>query len=293
MFNKIYSNGCSFMWGHHHNNPWYFKYFEETKDIDISKFLEECKNHSQQKENTQYTNPNVFKPFNEFDWVREKYNYANRVADELGIKLINESIFGGSANRVIRKTVQYIIENTEEDLKSTLFLIEIPPPGRNEMYFCNENRYVNFAGDNNFDSIKQENFNFVIEWYQKSFDEGIHLISEYQQWYLLLNLFISKNIQFKFIQSDDKTFGLRNVDEKYSKYANFEKLIQIQKEINKNSIKFETNEGGTHHMTKWYSDIYKAKFSDDTEGISFDGHNSIRGSKLIAYQIVKCIKNNF
>ena len=293
MFNKIYSNGCSFMWGHHHNNPWYFKYFEETKDIDISKFLEECKNHSQQKENTQYTNPNVFQPFNDYDWVREKYNYANRVADELGMKLINESIFGGSTSRIIRKTIQHIIENTEEDLKSTLFLIEIPPPGRNEMYFCSENRYVNFAGDNNFDFIKPENFNFIIEWYEKSFDEGMHLISEYQQWYLLLNLFISKNIQFKFIQTDDRIYGLKDVDKKYSKYATFEKLIKFQKEINKNSIKFETNDGGTYHMTKWYGDIRKAKFSDDTEGISFDGHNSIRGSKLIAEQIVKYIKNNF
>ena len=55
-FDKIYANGCSFMWGHHHNNPWYFKFFEETKDIDISNFLEETKKHNQQKENTQYTN---------------------------------------------------------------------------------------------------------------------------------------------------------------------------------------------------------------------------------------------
>ena len=31
-FEKIYSNGCSFMWGHHHNNPWYFEFFEDTKN---------------------------------------------------------------------------------------------------------------------------------------------------------------------------------------------------------------------------------------------------------------------
>jgi hypothetical protein len=293
MFDKIYSNGCSFMWGHHHNNPWYFKYFEETKDIDISKFLEESKKHNQQKENTQYTNPNVFQPFNDYDWVREKYNYASRVADGLGIQLINESIFGGSFNRVIRKTVKYIIENTEEHLKSTLFLIEIPPSGRNEMYFCNENRYVNFAGDNNFDFIKPENFDFIVEWYEKSFEENIHLISEYQQWYLLLNLFISKNIKFKFIQTDDKTYGLKNMNKTHSKYGSFEKLNKIQKEINKNSVKFETNHGGTYHVTHWYGNICKAKFSDDTNGISLDGHNSIRGSKLIADQIINDIKNNF
>ena len=293
MFNKIYSNGCSFMWGHHHNNPWYFKYFKETRDIDISKFLEESKKHNQGKENTQYTNPNVFQPFNDYDWVREKYNYASRVANGLGIELINESIFGGSCNRVIRKTVKYIIENTDEDLKSTLFLIEMPPSGRNEMYFCNEKRYVNFAGDNNFDFVKPENFDFIIQWYEKSFEESIHLISECQQWYLLLNLFISKNIKFKFIQTDDKGYSLRNMNKNDLKYGSFEKLIEIQKEINKNSIKFETNQDGTYHMTHWYGNICKAKFSDDTNGISLDGHNSIRGSRLIADQIIKDIKNNF
>ena len=125
MFDRIYANGCSFIWGHNHNNPWYFKYFEETKDIDISKFLEESKKHSQAKENTQYTNPNVFQPFNDYDWVREKYNYASRIAHSLNIELVNESIFGGSTARIIRKTIQYIIENSEEDLKSTLFLIKI------------------------------------------------------------------------------------------------------------------------------------------------------------------------
>ena len=46
-------------------------------------------------------------------------------------------------------------------------------------------------------------------------------------------------------------------------------------------------------MTHWYGNICKAKFSDDTAGISLDGHNSIRGSRLIADQIIKDIKNNF
>jgi hypothetical protein len=120
LFNKIYANGCSFIWGHNHNNPWYFKYFDETKDIDITEFLEECKNHNQGQENTQYTNPNVFKPFNEFDWVRQKYNYANRVAEEFDVELINESVFGGSLHRLIRKTVSYIMNTEDEDLKSKL-----------------------------------------------------------------------------------------------------------------------------------------------------------------------------
>ena len=158
-FEKIYSNGCSFMWGHHHNNPWYFEFFEDTKNIDISTFLNEKKKHSINYENTEYTNPNVFKPFNEFDWVREKYNYANVVAEYFKVSLINESIFGGSLDRLIRKTTNFIINTSKDDLKKTLFLIEIPPIGRGEMYFCDEQRYGNFtSGEDNFDFLKDKNF---------------------------------------------------------------------------------------------------------------------------------------
>jgi hypothetical protein len=289
-FNKIYANGCSFIWGHNHNNPWYFKYFEETKDIDISAFLEECKNHHQGQENTQYTNPNVFKPFNEFDWVREKYNYANRIAEWFGVELVNESIFGGSTHRMFRKTIQYIIETNDEDLQKTLFLIEIPPIGRGEMYFCNQERYVNFVGDDNFDFIKKDNFEFIQEWYDKSFDLNVEVSIEYQKLYLLLNLFKSKNIKFVIIQTNDRINELNVSNQKYGK---FEKLAEIQNEINKNSVKFTTTNGGTYDLVDWFSKEMKCKFCDDTDGVSFDGHNSIRGSKLISEQIIDYIKNNF
>ena len=291
MFNKIYSNGCSFMWGHHHNNPWYFKYFEETKDIDISKFLEECKNHSQQKENTQYTNPNVFKPFNEFDWVREKYNYANRVAEDFGVELINESIFGGSTHRMFRKTIQYIIETNDEDLQKTLFLIEIPPIGRSEIYFCNQERYCSFVGDDNFDFIKEENFELIQNWYDKSFDFGIEAASDFQKLYLLINLLKSKGIKFLFIQcGDERIREIKKLNKKYGTIKSFEK---IQNDITYNSVQFKNEHKITYDLMSWFSREMKCKFSDDTNGVSFDGHNSIRGSKLIAEQIVKHIKNNF
>ena len=293
MFDRIYANGCSFIWGHNHNNPWYFKYFEETKDIDISAFLEECKNHNQGQENTQYTNPNVFKPFNEFNWVREKYNYASRVAADLNIEIVNQSIFGGSTHRMFRKTFQYIIENTEQHLQKTLFLIEIPPIGRGEMYFCNQERYVNFVGEDNFDFVKEDNFEFIKQWYDKCFDLKIEISSEYQKLYLLLNLFKSKNIPFLFVQTNNRISELNSTDDMYSKYGSFEKFKEIQNEINNNSVKFKTDDGNTYDLVHWFSREKKAQFSDDTDGISFDGHNSIRGSKLISEEVLNHIKNNF
>lgn len=286
MFNKIYANGCSFMWGHHHNNPWYFKYFEETSNIDISSFEDECKNHSQQKENTQYTNPNVFKPFNEFDWVREKYNYINRVSENLNIELVNESIFGGSLHRVIRKTVHYIMTTSDEELNSTLFVLELPPEGRGELYFESQKRYCNFAGNDNFDFIENDNFELVKSLYEKSFDSKIDIASEFQKLYLLINLLKSKNIKYIFIQTSNRLFGLNSLNQKY---GNIDSFLKIQTDINKHSVKFDQ----TYDLHHWFSIDQKAKFSDDTSGISFDGHNSIRGSKLISQQLINHIKNNF
>lgn len=286
LFTKIYANGCSFIWGHNHNNPWYFKYFDETKDIDISEFLEECKNHNQGQENTQYTNPNVFKPFNEFDWVRVKYNYANRVAEEFGVELINESVFGGSIHRLIRKTVTYIMNTDDEDLKSTLFILELPPVGRGEMYFESQKRYCNFVGNDNFDFIDDSNFELVQNWYEKSFDLQVDIASEFQKLYLLINLLKSKNINYIFVQTNNRLGELNSLN---PKYGNMDAFINIQSDITRNSVKFDE----TYDLVHWFTKDQKATFSDDTDGISFDGHNSIRGSKLISEKVINYIKNKF
>lgn len=282
-FHKIYANGCSFMWGHGHNNPWYFKHFEETKDIDTSSFIEECKTHSKFKENTQYTNPNVFEPFNEFDWVRKKYNYVNRVSEFFEVPLVNESMFGGSLHRLVRKTVNYIMNTADDELKSTLFILELPPAGRCEMYFETQKRYCNFGGEYNFDFIEKENFELIKNWYDKSFNIEVDIASEYQKLYLLINLLKSKNISYTFIQTTNRINQLNTLDKKYGTIASFKK---IESDILKHSIKFDE----TYDMVHWFSVEQKAKFSDDTDGISFDGHNSIRGSKLISEKIIDYIK---
>jgi len=288
-FNKIYSNGCSFMWGHHHNNPWYFEYFEETKDIDISEFKNECKNHSIQKENTHFTNQNVFNPFNEFDWVREKYNYASRVAQNFGVELINESIFGGSLDRLYRKTINYIINSDNEDLKNTLFILEIPPIGRSEIYFADENRYCNFtSGNDNFDFIKNHNFEFIKEYNSKCLDIETIAKNDLAKIYTLIDIFESKGISYLFIQADDRFVSIPKQSNKYIEYKNARK---IQQKINNNSVKFHTNNQNEPHyydVVRWIRDT-KSTFRDHTNEFSFDGHNSIDGSKKIAEQIINYI----
>jgi hypothetical protein len=277
------------MWGHHHNNPWYFEYFEETKDIDISEFKNECKNHSIQKENTHYTNQNVFNPFNEFDWVREKYNYASRIAQHFGVEFINESIFGGSLDRLYRKTINYIINSDSEDLKNTLFILEIPPMGRNEMYFTNQNRYCNFtSGNDNFDFINDDNFEFIKKYNDKCLDVEVIAKNELSKIYTLIQLFESKGISYIFIQTDDRFTAIPKQSNKYIEYKNARK---IQQKINNHSVQFilnNQNQPDYYDIASWIRES-KSTFRDHTNGFSFDGHNSIDGSKKIAEQIINYI----
>jgi len=298
MFTKIYANGCSFMWGHHHNNPWLFKYFEETKDIDISIFEEKCRKTNIQKENTHYTNPNVFQPFNEYDWVRENFNYAALIAKNYQAELLNESIFGGSLNRLFRKTINYIINSNKDELKNTLFLLEIPPIGRDEFYFLNQERYCNFVSNNdNFDFIEDNNFKYTREFYEKCFDLEISAKDELSKLFILLELFKLHDIKFVFIQTNNR---LHSIQKNSNKYINYDRCSEIQKVIDENSVKFFLDENikGYHPVENYYSyDLVwwireqKYTFKDATDGFSLDGHNSIFGSKKISEQIISYINN--
>jgi len=298
MFSKIYSNGCSFMWGHHHNNPWLFKYFDETKDIDISVFEEKCAKTNIKKENTHYTNPNVFEPFNDYNWVREKFNYAARVAENYKVEIVNESIFGGSLNRLFRKTINYIINLDKEELKNTLFLLEIPPIGRDEIYFLSKERYCNFvSGDDNFDFIEEDDFKYTREFYKKSFDIHIAAKDELAKLFTLIDLFKFYNVKYVFIQTNNR---LHSIEKNNNKYIEYKKCEDIQYFIDNNSVKFllDTSLNTYHPIENYYSyDLVwwireqKYSFKDATDEFSLDGHNSIFGSKKIAEQIINHINN--
>lgn len=62
-----------------------------------------------------------------------EYSYPNLISKLNNISIVNESIPGGSANRMIRKTFDYI-HNHQSESRTTLFLLEIPPMWRDEFY---------------------------------------------------------------------------------------------------------------------------------------------------------------
>jgi hypothetical protein len=72
-----------------------------------------------------------------------EHSYPNIVSKELNLKIVNQSIPGGSTNRMIRRVYDYIYNHSEID--NTLFLIEIPPMWRDEIYSNEIDRIINLT----------------------------------------------------------------------------------------------------------------------------------------------------
>jgi hypothetical protein len=109
-YNRLYVNGCSFSCagGLH---------WDEVKKV--------------------YENELGIKIVNHLDC-----SYSNIIGKKLNLKVTNDSIPGGSVNRLIRTTYQYIFNNLK-NIKETLFLLEIPPGWRDELYSNELNRLIN------------------------------------------------------------------------------------------------------------------------------------------------------
>jgi hypothetical protein len=78
-----------------------------------------------------YVNQKSVKP-----WKSEKeVAYGNILANKLGIECFNDSKQGGGLDRIIRKTFDYIDNLSEEEIRTTLFIFDIPlQPSRMELY---------------------------------------------------------------------------------------------------------------------------------------------------------------
>lgn len=109
MYKTIYSCGSSFSCGGGLNWETVINLYKKIHNIDIQSHIE--------------------------------VSYPNIIANKLNLKIVNESIPGGSANRMIRKVYDYVLNNS--DVETTLFLLEIPPMWRDEFYSNELNRLFN------------------------------------------------------------------------------------------------------------------------------------------------------
>jgi len=273
LFKTIYLNGCSFMWGVGHSNPSVFKYFEETKDINTS--------HGEH-----FTGKTLF---NNYDWVRQDTNISGRLKKHYGdLPLIDESIYGGSLQRVIRKTYNWIFNN-DKQAKETLFILEWPIGIRNEMYIPLQKRYVNYTANfDNFDNIDPYLHRLMInEIAPNFFAEDVAFLEDLQAFVGLISYI--KSIGGTYLLLLDE-FPFDKIPEQTTNYVNKHQIKNILNSvIIPNAVIFEKDGKKTHSMIEYYREYEEATFTIDTMGELVDDHNSIRASKLITEQIIKNI----
>lgn len=73
------------------------------------------------------------------------YSYPTLVSNKLNLNLIDESRYGGSLNRIIRMTWDYIIKE-HNLINHTIFIFEIPNGFRDEIYSSKYKKHFNITG---------------------------------------------------------------------------------------------------------------------------------------------------
>jgi len=244
-FNKIYANGCSFSCGGGLNYELVRKKYKDILNIYIDNYIE--------------------------------YAYPNVIANFLNVKIFNNAESGGSLNRVIRTTYQYIYNN-QIDLNDTLFILEVPPGWRDEIYSNKLDRFMNVTwgtikfpdagfndisnGDNILD-IKQIHSDLVSS-FNNFTNTDIEMQISMNNFLGLLSFMTLQNIKFIIIDN-----------------VGFKTFLQS---INyKNNFDFVWFEG--KQMADWFMES-KLTISDEL-GIKSDGHAGIEGNIKIAEIILK------
>jgi hypothetical protein len=245
-FNRIYANGCSFTGAGGLNFKHIRNRYKEILDIDLSD-----------------------------DYIQ--YAYPNIVAKTLNVDIINDAISGGSVNRLIRKTYQYVYDN-QHTVSSNLFILEIPPMWRDEIYSNQLDRLMNTT----WGSIKfpGNDLTDVAAGFDISDMQKIH--KELQSYF-----YNFVNTDFEYKKSMNNMLGLifflkhKNIDVILIDNSFFENfLYKNSLEHNFNFVHFENLK-----MEDWF--IQNKLRIDDELKIKIDSHAGLDGNKQIADIILK------
>lgn len=208
--------------------------------------------------------------------------YPKIVGNYFNCDVIFEGDFGGSVNRMINKTYDYIFNN---DTKDTLFILEIPPGWRDEFYSVELNRYVNMtignilSPDDETDVACGNNVNDLHRIHKdvtNYFYKFVDYDKDRKKWmngimgllsYLKLN-----NLKYILIDSGD-----------------FQTYIRVNN-LNEGDYNFLWFDNG-NAMNNWINDK-SLTIKKETNGLSNDEHMGIKGHQLVAKKIIKYVEEN-
>jgi len=216
--------------------------------------------------------------------IENRFNitYPRLIANYFNSDVIFEGEFGGSINRMIRKTYEYIFNN---DVIDTLFILEVPPGWRDEFYSNELNRNINMtignilSPDDNTDvasgndvkdlhKIHKEITNYFYNFIDYEIDK--------RKWMYnlvgLLSYFKLHNLKYIMIDNGDFQQFLKS---------------QNKSEDDYNLLWFDKGNA----LNNWINDI-GLTIKIETNNKSNDEHLGIKGHQMVAEKIINYVKEN-
>lgn len=136
LIDLIVANGCSFTAGGGLENPYEPDYFKDYLGNPIEYIEAKYMSHGK---------PHAFDCYQKGGYPYWKHHnhvaYPTVLEKLTGIKTINLAENGASLKRVIRTTYRFI-QNYKNDLKKVLFIIEVPPGLRTEIFSKKYNKFL-------------------------------------------------------------------------------------------------------------------------------------------------------
>jgi hypothetical protein len=218
--------------------------------------------------------------------VGRDYSYPKIVADYFKLDLIDESRYGGSLNRIVRMSWDFLMNNNSP-ISETMFIFEIPNGFRDEIYSNKIDKYFNITSGNLHNpNDKTENNK---EWHEMKND----IVKNYYD-FCNFDEFSKKEYMnliglISYIKHYTNKIYLIQPNDKINKYGLYNILINYTNIIKLSDSTFNLNEYNT------IEDMCKnEKLSVGYElnnGIE-DTHPGISGHKKLAEIIIKHIKKN-
>lgn len=248
---KIYTNGSSITWG------WLFDN-EEVKRL--------------------YSNIGIFYE------SRSSVIWPGILANKLNLDLHEDSRWGGSLDRLIRKTYEYCFSDPNS-LKETLFILEIPHGFRTELFSNTLDRIVNIThGNINSPSDLTEDSDYskihknVTDWFMEFGDVKFHFNEQALKMIGLIS-FLEINKAEYFIMGGEEYLSDERIS--YDVKSVIDKLS-----VSKRFIKFDGDY--PFCIFKWYSRHLKKSLMDE---IGFpNNHPGIQAHRIISEYVYLYLK---
>ena len=215
------------------------------------------------------------------------YSYPTLVANYFNLELVDESRYGGSLNRITRMTWEYLM-NKNNDIKNTIFILEIPNGFRDEIYSEKYKRYFNVTSGGLTMSTDmtesndewQDIRNDVVDVYSDFFDFFEFSKKEYINFMSLI---------FYIKQYTNNVYLLQPYDI-INKYDVYEGMITDENIIKLSDSTFNCDE---YNLIQDMSKFEKLSLGDELNTGIEDTHPGISGHKKISEIIIKhLIKND-